>query len=386
MADIIKAIADEFPHIDTIHLNHAGIGRWPICTVRAIRDFAEENAMHGAMHAANWAKQVAILRTLLANLINAESKDEIALLKNTSEALSVVAYGIDWRTKDNIVVGKQEFPSNRIVWESLQRTQSVEVRVVDLYASATPEQALIEASDAHTRLLAASSIQYATGYRMNLDFLGQHCRANNILFCVDAIQSLGAAAVDVQNSSIDFLAADAHKWLLAPEGVALFYCKNLHMPKLKLNEYGWNMLDDCNNYDALYNEPAPLKWKAKMDAGRFECGSLNHLGIYGFHASLDLLMKIGIEEVYRRVAKNVNYLAEHLDRSRFALLTPDDETRRGGILTFRALKQDTKTLFSYMIANKVFCAYRGSGIRLSPHFYNTSKELDVALKLLHENS
>ena len=384
--DIIKAFADEFPHTDIIHLNHAGVGRWPMRTVRAIHNFAEENAHYGAIRSADWTRHAATLRTMLANLINAESKDEIALLKNTSEALSCIAYGIDWQAKDNIVIGQQEFPSNRIVWESLKNTHAVEVRIVDLYAAVSPEQALINASDEHTRLLSVSSIQYATGYRMDLNYLGQHCHTAKILFCVDAIQSLGAAAVDVQNSFIDFLAADAHKWLLAPEGIALLYCKNLHIPELKLNQYGWNMMNDCNNYDALYNESDILKWQAKANATRFECGSLNHVGVYALHASLGLLTEVGIAEIYRKIALNVDYLAENLNPEQFEPLTPDDKARRGGIFTFKALKQDTEALFKRLRKNKVFCAYRGGGIRLSPHFYNTTKDLDTALELLHGNS
>ena len=202
---------------------------------------------------------------------------------------------------------------------------------------------------------------------------------------MDAIQSLGAATVDVQNSFIDFLAADAHKWLLAPEGIALLYCKNLHIPKLRLNQYGWNMMDDCNNYDALYNESDILKWQLKANASRFECGSLNHIGIYALHASLALLMEIGLAEIHRKIALNVDYLSQHLDRNQFEPLTPDDKARRGGIFTFKALKQDTKALFKHLMRNKVFCAYRGGGIRLSPHFYNKVEDLDKALELLHEN-
>ena len=383
--DIIKAIADEFPYTDIIHLNHAGVGRWPMRTVRAIHDFSKENARYGAIRSADWSKHATTLRTMLANLINAKSKDEIALLKNTSEALSLIAYGIDWQAGDNIVVAKQEFPSNRIVWEALKNSHAIEVRIVDLFASTSPEQALIDSSDEHTRLISTSSIQYATGYRMDLSYLGQHCRTADILFCVDAIQSLGAAAIDVQNSFIDFLAADAHKWLLAPEGIALLYCKNSHIPKLQLNQYGWNMVDDCNNYDALYNESDILKWQPKANASRFECGSLNHIGIYALHASLALLMEISLVEIHRKIALNVDYLSQHLDRNQFEPLTPNDKARRGGIFTFKALKQDTKALFKHLMENKVFCAYRGGGIRLSPHFYNKVEDLDKALELLHGN-
>ena len=384
--DIIKAIDTEFPHIDVIHLNHAGIGPWPMRSVRAICDFANENARHGAMHAVHWSKHSSELRTMLADLIHAPSNNEISFVKNTSEALSLIAYGIDWQSTDNIVVGMQEFPSNRVVWESLENMQSVEVRVVDLYAPTTPEQALIKATDKHTRLISTSSVQYATGYRMDLDLLGHYCHPRNILFCVDAIQSLGAAPVDVQDSHIDFLAADAHKWLLAPEGIALFYCKSSRISELKLNQYGWHTLENDHNYDALYNESRKLTWCIRSGAKRFECGSPNQLGIYALRASLSLLMEIGINEVYQRVNENINYLAERIDRNRYTLLTPDAVHHRAGILTIKALKQDNKALFDHLIAHKIFCAYRGGGIRLSPHFYNATEDLDIVLDLVHEYS
>ena len=384
MSDIIRAIADEFPHKTIIHLNHAGIAPWPQSTVRAISDFAKENAISGSAHANHWSQRATALRHLLRELINAASSDEIAFVKNTSEGLSLVAHGIDWRAGDNIVFAMQEFPSNRIVWESLQKHIPIETRIVDLYAARTPEQALSDAVDKNTRLLTTSSIQYATGYRMDLEYLGQVCYESNILFCVDGIQSLGAVPIDVQACHIDFLSADGHKWLLAPEGIGLFYCKKEHLAQLKLHQYGWNMIDHSDDYDALYNEAKAQAWTIRNNAQRFECGSANHLGIYALHASLDLLAnKIGLETVYQRVEQNLSYLASHLDATRFKLLTPQSTARRGGILTIQAQAQDTQTLFHRLISNKVLCAYRGKGIRLSPHFYTSTAALDKVLALLH---
>lgn len=380
--DIIKAIAKEFPQKDIIHLNHAGIAPWPQCAVRAIYDFALENAEYGSLNANCWSQRVTELRQMLCDLINAESSDEIALVKNTSEGLSFIAHGIDWQPDDNIVVAMQEFPSNRVVWEALETCTPVQTRIIDLYAS-LPEQALVNAIDRNTRLLATSSIQYATGYRMDLEYLGKICHEQNILFCVDGIQSLGATPLDVQACHIDFLSADAHKWLLGPEGIGLLYCQKRHLPSLKLYEYGWNMLQNSDDYDTLYSEPAALSWTIQSNAQRFECGSHNHLGIYALHASLNLLMnRIGLETVYQSVRRNVDYLASNLDATKFKLLTPNDVAHRGGILTVQALKQDNQVLFRHLIANRVLCAYRGGGVRLSPHFYTSTNQLDYALELL----
>jgi cysteine desulfurase/selenocysteine lyase len=215
----------EFPQReDLIYLNHAAVSPWPLRTAETVKRFAEENVREGSRHYPEWLQVEQRLRERLARIINAQSADDIALLKNTSEALSVVAYGLDWRPGDNVVITNQEFPSNRIVWESLQRF-GVELRAADLSHGETAEDAMMALADERTRLVAVSSVQYGTGLRMDLPRLGGFCRAHRILFCVDAIQSVGALRFDVQAMQADFVAADGHKWMLGPEGLALFYCR-----------------------------------------------------------------------------------------------------------------------------------------------------------------
>jgi len=385
--DIITAISGQFPIQQGVaYLNHAAVAPWPQCTADAVCDFARENARCGALHYKAWEETAGALRELLRRLINAESADEIALVKNTSEGLSLVAYGLDWQPGDNVVVGMQEFPSNRIVWESLARRFGVEVRTVDLHAADTPEQALIGRLDRRTRVLAVSSIQYATGHHMNLDDLGKACREAGALLCVDAIQSLGAAPVDVRASQIDFLAADGHKWMLAPEGAGCFYCRRRHLKTLKLHQYGWGMLQNPGDYDSLYGEAAPAAWDEAENARRFECGSLNSLGIHALHASLGLLFDAGLARVFSGVASNVSYLADNMDAERFQLLTPREEHRRGGILTLRPLRGEPEALHRRLLKVDVLCACRGGGIRLSPHFYTPRAVLDRALECLRDFS
>ena len=242
--------SSEFPlRPDLIYLNHAAVGPWPKRCADAVQGFAEENVMTGALHYPRWNATEKQLKSRLATLLNAPAVDDIALLKNTSEALSVVAYGLDWQPGDNVVISDQEFPSNRIVWESLA-ARSVQTRRVDLRSARTPEDALIQNMDARTRVLTISSVQYASGLRMDLARLGRHCRAHGALFCIDAIQSLGALRFDVQDIQADFVAADAHKWLLAPEGIAVFYCRAELRERIRLHQYGWHMVEDSGNYSA----------------------------------------------------------------------------------------------------------------------------------------
>ena len=145
---------------EILYLNHAAVAPWPRRTVDAVSRFAQENGTRGAAGYPDWMKTETRLRDRLAELINAKSPADIALAKNTSEALSIIAYGLDWEPGDNIVGIAQEFPSNQIVWESLS-AQGVEYRQLDLYQSAVPEDDLIGLCDERTRLIAVSSVQYA---------------------------------------------------------------------------------------------------------------------------------------------------------------------------------------------------------------------------------
>ncbi len=227
-------LQDEFPLPDgLVYLNHAGVAPWPRRTATAIERFAEENTTSGPVHYEAWLEVEASLRVQLRALLNAPSSDDIALVKNTSEALSFVAHGLDWRAGDNVVIPDQEFPSNRVVWESLA-PQGVEVRQVNLSRGDSPEAALTAAVDRRTRLVSVSSVQYGTGLRLDLATLGAFFHDHRILFCVDAIQSLGALLMDVQHIQADFVMADGHKWLLAPEGLGVFYCRAECRDQLKL--------------------------------------------------------------------------------------------------------------------------------------------------------
>ena len=162
---------NEFPQDETlVYLNHAAVGPWPKRAQLAISAFAEENIYHGAANYPNWLKVEQSLRQRLQRLINAPSYDDIALQKNTSEALSVIAYGLAWQRGDNIVISSHEFPSNRIVWESLAN-QGVTVKIADLDNSSDSEQTIIDCIDAHTRLVSISSVQYASGLKIDCNKL-----------------------------------------------------------------------------------------------------------------------------------------------------------------------------------------------------------------------
>lgn len=371
-------LAFEFPQQSgLVYLNHAAVAPWPRRTYEAVRDFAAENMSEGARDYPEWLRVEAHLREELRTLINAGAAADIALLKNTSEGLSLVAHGLEWQSGDNVVTSDQEFPSNRIPWQSLSR-RGVTLREADLTAGPTPEEALLALVDERTRLLTISSVQYASGLRLDLQHLGAACRERGVLFCVDAIQSVGALVTDVQAIQADFLVADGHKWMLGPEGVALFWCRPELRDRLTLHEYGWHMVAHPGDY-------ARHDWSVAADARRFECGSPNMLGIHALAASVSLLLDHGMESVEREVLANSCYLAERIQAmGRYRLITGVSPKCRSGILTFAPVDGDPAHLHRHLMDQGVICAQRGGGVRFSPHFYTPRPVLDRALELLAE--
>jgi cysteine desulfurase / selenocysteine lyase len=330
--------------------------------------------MHsGAVNYPRWLQTERELKQKLCALLSVESPDSIALLKNTSEALSVIAYGLEWKAGDNIVLANDEFPSNRIVWQSLAR-YGVEVRSVQLPMD-DPEASLLAAIDRNTRLLTSSSVQYASGLRMDLQRLGEACKRRGILFCVDAIQSLGAIPFDAQAVQADFVAADGHKWMLGAEGLAALYCHPRHLETLKLHQYGWHMVEHAGDYSRS-------DWQPASSARRFECGSPNMLGIHILNASLGLLLEYGLDTVSRNLDRNISYLIENTKFMQdIKILSPTLPARRSGIFTFSA-SVAMPWLYQQLTAERIVCAQRGGGIRLSPHFYNTESQLAQVIKTL----
>ncbi|WP_445368635.1 aminotransferase class V-fold PLP-dependent enzyme [Methylomonas sp. BW4-1] len=359
---------------ELIYLNHAAVAPWPKRTRAAVIQFAEQNCQFGSHYYLDWLKKENEIRRQLQALLNAPSANDIALVKNTSEALSFVAFGLPWQAGDNIVSSNEEFPSNRLPWQALAE-RGVEFREADLHSAATPEDALFALVDGNTRLLTISSIQFASGLRMDLERIGEYCRQRGILFCIDAIQSLGAVQFDVQAYQADFVMADGHKWLFGPEGLGVFYTNPAARDRLKLSQYGWHMMKDTHNYENL-------PWEIHPGARRFECGSPNMLGIHALSASLSLLLETGMPTVEALVLERSNYLREAISANAELILLSQRHSRlQSGIVNFKHRSIDNEVLYKHLQKNGVVCALRGGGIRFSAHFYNTLAELDRALIL-----
>lgn len=371
--------ANQFPILNQgIYANHAAIAPWPGVTAKAVAAFAQENALAGPLDYKQWIARERELRNMLARLVGAPSGNDIALLKNTTEGINAVAFGFPFQAGDNIVLPQGEFPSNHLPWLA-QAERGVEIRHVDIRAGDNPERALLEAMDDRTRVLAVSSVGFGDGLKLDLEKLGKPCRTAGILFFVDAIQQLGALPLDVEAACVDVLAADAHKWLLGPEGIAVFYCNPVARDKLRLTQVGWHMYDYPWNFDRD-------DWSPSKSARRFEAGSPNTLGQVGLHASLSLLLEIGLEAIAQRILANTGSLLSGLSAlPGVSLNSAREVTRQSGIVSFSAHQVEARELHKRLAQSGVTSAVRDGAVRLSPHFYQDEVVIQKLLQRVEDS-
>lgn len=367
-------LASEFPILENLNfLSHAGVSPVPARSARAMSDLIDELARFGSIYQGKYYERLKGLRAGAARMLGC-SPDEIAFVKNTTEGLILVAEGLGWREGDNIVTAEHEFPANVYPWRSLAR-RGVELRVVPERRWRFELEDFARAIDERTRLLTVSAVEFSTGFRMPLAELGRLCRERGVLFCVDAIQALGAMQFDVKRWGIDFLSADGHKWLLGPEGFGIFYCRRERIEALSNCILGWAGVEDPSDYDRTDQEHA-------RDARRFEEGTYNLAGAMGLAESVDLLLEVGLERIERRVLDLTRRLIEGLRARGCEVFTPAEDHQRLGIVSFRHPGQPSDRLHERLMERRIVVAYRRGWIRVSPHFYNSEEQIDELLKAL----
>jgi selenocysteine lyase/cysteine desulfurase len=351
-----------------VYFNHAAVGPLSTPAFEAMQRHARDQHEFGALHWREWYHEYELLRQGAAQMINA-GPAEIAILKNTSEGLSFVAEGFRWQRGENVVTTDLEFPSNFTPWKSLEK-RGVECRVVESTDGAFTVEDVDRLIDSNTRIVTVSSAAFHNGFTPDLDAIGALCARRNVLFCVDAIQSLGAMPIDVRRSNIAFLAADGHKWLCGPEGAAIFYVAAAHRDKLQVLENGWTNIERRGKFINCSTDLLP-------DARRFEAGSLNTNGIHGLRAAVDLLLEAGIIAIHEEVVRIAGHLAAELESIGYRVMTP--RPLNSGIVAATPPNVEAMTLLRLhrlLEENGVVCAPREGMLRFSPHFYND--EGDVA--------
>ena len=370
VAPLWAAYRDQFPVTGSlIYLNHAGVAPLVKAAADAIAQLAEDALRFGSLHYDQWLETYDGVRRAAARLINADA-EEIAIVKNTSEGIATVAAGIEWRAGEKVVGFTEEFPANYFPWK---RLESKGIRVEWLSIHDPLER--IEAACRGARLLAVSYVQYLSGYRVDLEALGEVCHRQGCLFLVDAIQGLGAFPVDVRRARIHALASDGHKWLLGPEGCGILYIQKDLQDQIEPVEFGWTNV-------ASYNDFGSRDMTLRPDAGRYECGTLNTIGCYGLRAALEFLLGVGIEPIARQVQALGDQIAEGVASQGYEVLGSRTPATGAGIVSFRKPGLDARQVVSHLKSLGIIAAPRQGWIRASPHFYISPQDVDKLIAAL----
>jgi len=360
--------AAEFPITERwAYLDHAAVAPLPRRAGQILRDWADDQEQNGVVHWLDWEKKLRTTRGRFAEWINA-APDEIAFINSTTHGIGLIAEGFPWREGDSVVTAAEEYPSNIYPWMNLA-SRGVELRTVPSRDGRVWISDLAAAIDGSTRLLTISHVEFASGFRNDLDALGALCKQRGIAFFVDAIQGLGPHVIDVSQTPIDFLAADGHKWLLGPEGAGVLYVRRDWIDRLRPIGVGWHSVVSS------YNTPG-IDFTLKPSAERWEGGSFNMPGLQALGASLSLLLELGKEMVSARIleqAQAVRELARSAGWQVYGSNRPEDQS---GIVALEREGVDPDAVVRRLRAEGIAVASRRGRLRISPHVYNSQDDLE----------
>jgi selenocysteine lyase/cysteine desulfurase len=362
-----------------IFFAHAAVTALPRCAADAICDNARASA-ENPQELKETLRDIKQARCDCAEFIGAKP-EEIALLGPTSLGLSLFANGIPWAPGDEVVCYAGDYPANVYPWLELRRRGVIVRNLEPASPGAITPELVAAALTPRTRLVALATCHFFTGYRIDVDAIGRLLHSRGILFSLDAIQTLGAFPLSVEY--VDFLSADAHKWMLGPLAIGIVYVKQERFELLRPTLLGaWNVVSP--------NFIAQDEIEFVPTAQRYEPGVLNISGIYGMTAAIKMLTGHGMDRVAARLLELKARLLSRIEPLGFKVLGPREGPNASGITTFRHDSVSATRLFQKLEAAKVTASLRHDRagrdyLRFSPHFYNTEAEIDRAAEVLQEN-
>jgi selenocysteine lyase/cysteine desulfurase len=360
-----------------IFLAHAGVAPLPGPTVEVLKQEADRAAL--AQEGSDFLEEVEAIRRVGARLINASS-DEIALLGPTSLGLNLVANGLQWQQDDEVLFYPDDYPANVYPWQALAQRGVRAIPLLPERAGEITPDLVLKALTPRTRLVALASCHFLSGFRLDYEGIAEELNRRGVLFCLDAIQSLGATTIDVRH--IDFLAADSHKWMLGPLGAGIFYVKRKNFELLRPTLLGsWNI-----HSPGFVAQPEIV---FENSARRYEPGALNLLALHGMKASLEMILGLGVKQIEARLLDLRAHAEEKLLAAGFRVMGhANRRSQKSGIITLAIDRtQDALDQARKLRDNRVDISLRQtrsglSCLRLSPHFYNTEAEIEEVVKIL----
>ena len=357
----------EFPVAEHwAYFDHAAVAPLPRRSGDVLRDWVAHQERNGCVYWPDWERKLEANRGSIARLIGADAS-EIAYVGSTTQGIGLVAEGFPWREGDNVVTADEEYPSNLYPWMNLA-DRGVTLRRVPSREGRVWVEDLASAIDGRTRVLTISHVEWSSGFRNDLDAIGELCRSRGVALFVDAIQGLGPLTIDVSRTPIDFLAADGHKWLLGPEGAGLLFVRREWIERLRPLGVGWHSVISS------YNDPNN-SFRLKPTAGRWEGGSFNMPGLQAFGASVGLIQEVGPAAVSARILELADSVRERALSAGWSLAGSDRPEDRSGIVAMTCEGVDPDAFAAEARRRGVALACRRGRVRVSPHIYNNDDDL-----------
>lgn len=359
-----------------VYLNHAAISPPPLPVIEAVEAQLRDVVENGSLHYRSWQAVKERARKGLAEMLGARPS-QVAFMRNTSDGLSTVANGLQWRKGDNVVTFRREFPSNIYPWLRLREACGVEVRMCEERDGRVDVEELIGLIDERTRLVAISQVQYGSGFRVDLERVGRAARARDVLLVVDVIQGLGVLPLDVEAELVDVAAGACHKWLLTPEGVGLLYLSDRARERLAPTLVGWTSVpefEDYGNFEQVWSE----------GASAWETGTLPTALLHGLEAGTRLLLETGTERIAAHLFELTDYLCEKLSGRDYEIISSRRANEKSQIVCVRHRQESltANALYAHLRKQNIIVAPRGDRLRIAPHLYNTAEEIDTLVAAL----
>jgi cysteine desulfurase/selenocysteine lyase len=328
-------------------------------------------------------------RKKIANFINC-AKNEVIFTKNTTEAINIVAKGLDLNKGDSIIVPNIEHHSNFLPWLNLKKS-GINLRIIKANKFGIIDTFDVEkAIDDSTKLITTTHISNSIGSYQPIYEMGDIAEEKDILYLVDAAQSAGHMKLDVKKIKADFIAFPGHKGLLGPVGTGFLYCRNEVAEYLKPLILGGGTVSNVTEKDYVL-EPVP---------SRFEAGTQNIAGFIGLGAAVDYVKRIGIENIEKYSLNLTRYMYERINDIDNTICYGDPENIHG-IVAFNIEGMNSHDVAKILDEIKNICVRSGyhcaipaikhvgadaleGTVRASIHCYNNKEEIDIFAETVNE--
>jgi cysteine desulfurase/selenocysteine lyase len=357
------------------YLNSAAIAPLPTVAVEAVHAQLKDVSENGSTGFTNWIATKQRARELVALMLNVRA-EQVAFMRNTSDGFASVANGLKWQKGDNIVSFAREFPANFYAWRYVRDAFGVELRLCPERDGRIDLEEFINLIDANTRLVSISAVQYGSGFRADLERIGQAARKVDALFAVDIIQAFGALAFDLPAQSVDIAAGASHKWLCSPEGGGMLYLSERARERVEPTLVGWISVDTPWDFENLEQpfKPNALAW---------ESGTGGASLFYGLEQSLKLLHETGAEKIESYLEELSDYLCELLAGKNYEIVSSRARGEKSQIVCVRHLNGLTSNDVAERLQNEnIIVSPRGDRVRIAPHFFNNREDVERLIEAL----